>query len=144
MGSAPSSHRSSSIKQRTIEFDEKRLENLELFTLIYLSDEFNRDIQQNYRTIIDYLCYFDSFEKCQQFISNRTSLDKLFVIISNSFAEKFVSNHHNLNQINFIYILEQNSIKQTNFIDELWTKKYPKVKESFSCVVFREKNDEIV
>lgn len=120
MGSAASLRRKS-----TIEFDEKRLENLELFTLIYLHDEFNEEIREKLRLTIDYLCYFNDFDQCEQFIAKRNSSEKLFVVVSSLFAQKFISTNHNVKQINFIYIFERNSDVRTNFSIE----KYPKVNE---------------
>jgi hypothetical protein len=117
--------------QKSIRFKEKRSENFEPFTLIWLDDDYD-DNDQEFRSIIDYLRCFDDFEKCEEFIqTNNNKYDYLFFIVSNQYATNIISHIHDSTQIISIYILQQNISNdkaKKNVIDQKWTKRYTKVK----------------
>lgn len=103
---------------------ENRLENFEPFTLICL-DENNEE----FKSVIDYVCYFNDLEQCEEFIlNNNNTYDHLFFIVSDQYATDIVSHIHDLTQIISIYIIqEKTSNNRKNIIDNKWTKRYSKV-----------------
>ena len=117
--------------RKLIKFKEKRSENFEPFTLIYLDDDYDEN-DQEFRSIIDYLRCFDDTEICEQFIqTNNNKYDYLFFIVSNQYATNIISHIHDSTQIISIYILQQNVSNdkaRRNIIDQRWTKRYTKVK----------------
>lgn len=112
---------------------ENRLENLEPFTLICLDDN-----EQDFRSIINYFCYFNNFEECEEFILNNNNIyDQLFFIVSNQYATDIISHIHDLTQIIAIYILEENqSNNKRSIIDNKWIKRYSKVKDYLKYKLF--------
>ncbi|CAF3230144.1 unnamed protein product [Rotaria sp. Silwood2] len=118
--------------QKSIKQKQKRFENFEPFTLICLDDDFD-DNDKKFRSAIDYICCFNDFEQCEQFILNNNKNDHLFFIVSSQYATNIVSHVHDLKQIIAIYILQQDisNINREDIIDDKWTKRYTKVKIHF-------------
>lgn len=84
-------------------------ENLEIFSLIWLDLSTNDiheniDIQQQLRTIINYLKLFDDIDDCEQYIRSLSNDDRIVLLINEKFALDFISRIHELRQIIAIYI----------------------------------------
>ena len=115
---------------------EKRLDNLEPLTLISLGNSIDEN-DQEFRSIIDYLRCFNDFEQCEEYLlNNNKSYDHLFFIVSNKYATNIISHIHDLTQIIFIYIFEQNTSNHQQ-IDEKWTKRYTKVRTPFEIMLLK-------
>ncbi|CAF1089265.1 unnamed protein product [Rotaria sordida] len=115
--------------QKSIKQKQKRLENFEPFTLIYLDNDFD-DNDKKFQSTIDFICCFNDLEQCEQFILNKNKNEHLFFIVSSQYATNIVSHVHDLTQIIAIYILQQDisNINRKDTIDDKWTKRYSKVK----------------
>ena len=108
---------------------QKRVENLEAFTLICLDEHFN-DNDKQLRPIIDYIYYFDDINECEEFISNVNKNHFIFFIVSSQHVTQIVSHVHDLLQLVGIYVFQSN--RKDNYRREndenYWMKRYVKVK----------------
>lgn len=103
--------------------------NLELITLIWLDNmadatQENREIQDKFRSVINYLQTFDNCLECENYIRNRINdkQDKIILIVSGKLGQEIIKNIHDLKQIIsiFVYCFD----KEKN---ESWAKQYKKV-----------------
>lgn len=111
-------------------------ENLEIFSLIWLDLSTNNiheniDIQQQLRTIINYLKLFEDIDDCEQYIRSLTTDDRIVILINEKFALEFISRIHELRQIISIYIYSTD-----NNEDYQWIEQYKKVRKIFFYLFF--------
>jgi hypothetical protein len=102
-------------------------DNLEIFSLIWLDSAVNEssenlDCQRKLRNSINYLKTFDDSDRCERYIQNLSSNDRLILIVSGRFGQEILPSIHNLRQVIAIYVYCMH--KQSN---EQWTKKFNKV-----------------
>ncbi|CAF4478064.1 unnamed protein product, partial [Rotaria sp. Silwood2] len=116
----------SSISPEQKSFREK---DLEPFTLICFDEHFNENDKQ-LRSIIDYVCCFNDFNKCEEFIIDINKNNFIFFIVSSEHFTNIISHIHELSQVIAIYIFQDN--KKNNYrkenVDKHWTKRYSKMK----------------
>jgi hypothetical protein len=106
----------------------KHNDNLEIFSLIWLDSLVNQsaeivDCQRKLRNSINYIKTFEDSNQCEQYIRNRSSNDRLILIVSGRFGQQILPGIHNLRQVIAIYVYCMH--KQAN---AQWTKKFNKVK----------------
>ena len=103
--------------------------NPEIFGLIWLDDadeiaaKSTRQTDQALRSIINDLQKFQDIDKCQKYIQQKSTNDRLVLIVSGDFGRKIIPSIQELQQVMSIYVYCQD--KQTN---KQWTKEYGKVK----------------
>src|SRR5437868_4289140 len=103
-------------------------ENLEMFSLIWLDLSTNNiheniDIQQQLRSIINYLKIFEDIDDCEQYIRSLSKDDRIVIIINENFALEIILRIHELRQITSIYIYSQDIKEDYQLINQ-----YKKVK----------------
>ncbi|CAF0925080.1 unnamed protein product [Rotaria sordida] len=116
-------------RNKNLEDKSFRDKNLEPFTLICLDEHFNENDKQ-LRSIIDYVCCFNDFNECEEFITDINKNNFIFFIVSNEHFTNIISYIHELSQVIAIYVYQDN--KQDNYrkenIDKHWIKRYSKLK----------------
>ncbi|CAF4354691.1 unnamed protein product, partial [Adineta steineri] len=96
----------------------KRNDNhLESFSLIWLNNNENVDIQRELRNIINHIEIFDDVEECKNYIENTSENDRLVLVTNDEFGRQIIPSIHQLRQISSIYINSQ---------DNQWTNDFPK------------------
>jgi len=103
----------------------QEVENLEIFYLIWFGNSINIEIQQQLRTIINYLIIFEDEQQCLQYIHSLSKDDRVILIVNGKFSQKFVPQIVHLQQITSIYILS----KDKKPIEQ-WAKNFKKVNDS--------------
>jgi hypothetical protein len=103
----------------------QEVENLEIFYLIWFGNSINIEIQQQLRTIINYLIIFEDEQQCLQYIHSLSKDDRVILIVNGKFSQKFVPQIVHLQQITSIYILA----KDKKPIEQ-WAKNFKKVNDS--------------
>ena len=102
-------------------------EELEIFGLIWLDDntqsEDNRDTEQRLRSIINRLKLFQDISQCEKYIKERSSKDRLVMIVSGRLGRIIVPTIHELRQVITIYVYCMD--KKAN---EEWSQDFSKVK----------------
>lgn len=102
--------------------------HLELFTLIWLDSSEkindNRDMQQNFRSIINQLKIFEDPHECQRYIERRPKDDRLILIVNWQIGQIAIPLIHQYQQILSIYVYVNE--KEMNY--EQWTGRFLKVK----------------
>jgi hypothetical protein len=101
----------------------QEVENLESFHLIWLSNSINTEIQQQLRTIINYLLTFEDKQQCLQYIHSLSKDDRIIFIVNGKFSQQFIPQIVHLRQIISIYIYCHDKKPH-----EHWTKNFKKVK----------------
>jgi hypothetical protein len=106
-------------------------ENLEIFSLIWLdlstnNIHENNDIQQQLRSIINFLKLFEDIDDCEQYIRSLSKDDRIVILIHEKFAVEIISRIHELRQIISIYIYSPD-IQE----DSQWINQYKKVRFYF-------------
>jgi tetratricopeptide (TPR) repeat protein len=86
-------------------FDKYDIEkHLDEYVVVWLKEGgLNTDIEFELRQLINCIHVYEKEENCLKYI-HANSKEKIFLILSDSIAERFVSKIHNLDQIQFIYI----------------------------------------
>ncbi|CAF4127279.1 unnamed protein product, partial [Adineta steineri] len=103
-----------------IESISKRNDNhLESFSLIWLTNNENIDIQKELRSIINHIETFHDVEECKNYIEKTPENDQLVLVTNDEFGRQIIPLIHQLRQISSIYINSQ---------DEQWTNDTPKIK----------------
>lgn len=101
--------------------------HLEIFCLIWLDVNVNikeiRDTESKLRTIINHLKKFQNIQQCQQYIEQRSTKDRLVLIVSSELGREIVPSIHKLRQVTSIYVYCMD--KKRN---EQWACKFPKVR----------------
>ena len=101
----------------------------EIFGLIWLDDvgeiaaKDTRQTEQALRSIINDLKKFEDIDKCQKYIEQKSTNDRLMLIVSGHLGRKIIPSIHALRQVMSIYVYCQD--KESN---KQWTKEYGKVK----------------
>ncbi|CAF1398030.1 unnamed protein product [Adineta ricciae] len=103
-------------------------ENLEIFALLWLysptdDQHENADIQQQLRSIINYLKLFDDIDDCEQYIRSLSKDDRLVILTDDKFALPITSRIHDLRRITSIYI-----ISSDNETTLAWVEQYKKIR----------------
>jgi len=106
-------------------------ENLEIFSLIWLDLSTNNiheniDIQQQLRSIINYLKLFEDIDDCEQYIRSLSKDDRIVILTNEKFALEIIERVHELRRITSIYIYSTD-IKE----DYQWINQYKKVRFFF-------------
>jgi len=106
-------------------------ENLEIFSLIWLDLSINNiheniDIQQQLRSIINYLKLFEDIDDCEQYIRSLSKDDRIVILTNEKFALEIIERVHELRRITSIYIYSTD-IKE----DYQWINQYKKVRLFF-------------
>ncbi|CAF1384465.1 unnamed protein product [Adineta steineri] len=106
--------------ETSIESISKRNDNhLESFSLIWLNNNENVDIQKELRNIINHIETFHDVEECKDYIEKTSENDRLVLVTNGEFGQQIIPSIHQLRQISSIYI---------NSEDKQWTNDFPKVK----------------
>ena len=109
-------------------------ENLETFSLIWLDannsiDEKRRDMERQLRCVINHLRKFAYGLECLQYIKQRSTDDRLMLIVSDEFGRELVPQIHELKQVSSIYVYCMNQSS-----NDQWTHEFPKVRlEKIIC-----------
>ncbi|CAF3733935.1 unnamed protein product [Adineta steineri] len=93
--------------------------HLESFSLIWLTNNENVDIQKELRNIINHIEIFDNVEQCKTYIETTSENDRLVLVTNGEFGQQIIPFIHQLRQISSIYI---------NSEDQQWTNDTPKLK----------------
>jgi hypothetical protein len=102
-------------------------ERFEMFRLIWLDhktqSEENRDTRQRLRGVINRVKKFHDVSKCQRYIEQMSSEDRLIMIVNGRLGQTIVPNIHQLRQVISIYVycMDKQAHKE-------WTERYVKVK----------------
>lgn len=103
--------------------------NFESVTLIWLdqmgnSTQANREIQEKFRSIVNYLQTFETCDECEGYLRSFTADDihQVLLIVSGRFAEEILRRVADLNQVQFIFIFCMDEQKYQSTM-----KTYPKV-----------------
>jgi len=118
-----SCHGSSNLSSETL----IKNENLEMFTLIWLDYKANKSqknlsLQQQFRTIINYLKIFENEDDCEKYIKQMSKDEYIIFIVNDQIGEKIIPHIHHLQQIFSIYIYSSNKIT-----DQQWINQFNKV-----------------
>ncbi|CAF1221230.1 unnamed protein product [Adineta steineri] len=98
----------------------KRNDNhLESFSLIWLNNNENVDIQKELRNTINHIETFDDVEECKNYIEKTSENDRLVLVTNGEFGQQIIPSIHQLRQISSVYINSEN---------EQWTNDFPKLK----------------
>ncbi|CAF1271683.1 unnamed protein product [Adineta steineri] len=98
----------------------KRNDNhLESFSLIWLNNNENVDIQKELRNTINHIETFDDVEECKNYIEKTSENDRLVLVTNGEFGQQIIPSIHQLRQISSVYI---------NSEDEQWSNDFPKLK----------------
>jgi hypothetical protein len=103
----------------------QKVENLETFYLIWFGNPINNEIQQQLRTLINYLLIFEDEQQCLQYIQSLSKDDRVILIVKGKLCQRIISQIVHLQQIISIYIYFND--KKLN---EQWTKNFKKVNYS--------------
>jgi len=101
-------------------------QQLEIFCIIWLDDNTqnsdNRDTEQHLRSIINRLKRFKDVEQCEKYINERSTADRLILIVSGRLGRQIVPTIHTIRQVISIYVycMDEAGNKE-------WSKKYTKV-----------------
>jgi hypothetical protein len=76
--------------------------------------EENQQIQSQLRQTIDHMEIFDNINQCEQYIT-QTINTSIYFIINGEFDDQIISHIHKFSQILYIYIVSNDSKKDTNF-----------------------------
>ncbi|UJR32118.1 hypothetical protein I4U23_019586 [Adineta vaga] len=103
-------------------------ENLEIFTLIWFesspnSNHDNVEIQQQLRSLINYLKLFDDIDDCEQYIRSLSKDDRLVILTNDKFALQLTSRVHDLRRITSIYVYSTD-----NEATYEWIEQYKKIR----------------
>ncbi|CAF1195107.1 unnamed protein product [Adineta steineri] len=93
--------------------------HLESFSLIWLNNNKNVDIQRELRSIINHIETFHDVEECKNYIDKTSENDRLVLVTNGEFGQQIIPSIHQLRQISSIYI---------NSEDKQWTNDTPKIK----------------
>ncbi|CAF4066724.1 unnamed protein product [Adineta steineri] len=99
--------------------EKSNVNHLEGFSLIWLNNNENVDIQSELRNIINHIETFEDVEECKNYIENTSENDRLVLVTNGEFGRQIVPSIHQLKQISSIYI---------NSEDKQWTNDFPKIK----------------
>jgi hypothetical protein len=108
----------------------QEIKNLETFFLIYLGDSVNNEVQQQLRTIINYLLTFDDEKECFKYIHSLSKNDRVILIVKEKLGQHIIPEIVHLRQIVSIYVY-CNDIKN----NQQWTKNFTKVNYSYSLII---------
>ncbi|CAM4880207.1 unnamed protein product [Rotaria socialis] len=101
---------------------------LEIFYLIWLDANANgketRDTEQKLRSIINNLKKFQDVKQCQKYIEERSTNDRLVMIVSGQFGREIVPSIHKLRQVISIYVYCFDKVCK----NKQWSDKFAKVK----------------
>jgi nitrate reductase NapAB chaperone NapD len=100
--------------------------NLEPISLIWLDNmadatQENREIQDKFRSVINYLKVFDNCDACEDYIRDEEQ-NKIILIVNGRLGQQIIEQIHHLKQIQSVFVFCMN--KERN---EIWAKKYKKV-----------------
>lgn len=111
------------------------VEHLELFSLVWLDDNFKEDrgTEQKLRAMINHLKKFHDVRSCQDYIVNTSKDDRIVLIVNSRLGRNLLPSVHNLLQVSSIYVYCMN--KQEN---EQWAHEFTKV--SWPISAFSELN----
>ncbi|CAF0784376.1 unnamed protein product [Adineta steineri] len=93
--------------------------HLESFSLIWLNNHENVDIQTELRNIINHIEIFHDVEECKNYIEKTSENDRLVLVTNDEFGRQIIPSIHQLRQSASIYI---------NSEDKQWTNDFSKVK----------------
>lgn len=95
-----------------------RLRNIEIFTGILLHVELHSSkiLEQKMRSAIDYICIFDSADECEEYMRSIKN-EIIILIVHNRLAETFISRVTALQQLNSIYIYEDQATPLSTVTD---------------------------
>jgi len=100
----------------------QKVENLDTFYLIWFGNSINNEVQQQLRTLINYLLIFEDEQQCLQYIQSLSKDDRVILIVKGKLCQQIISHIVHLRQIISIYIYFND--KKLN---EQWTKNFKKV-----------------
>lgn len=104
----------------------RRDDNFETYSLIWLdasvNSEENLDVQEKFRSSINYLQTFDKLNECKKYILSVSSEDRIVLIISGHFGQQLIPEIYHLRQISSIYMYCTNKE-----FHQQWSKQYKKV-----------------
>ena len=102
-------------------------QHLEIFSIIWLDTNVDiketRNTEQKLRSIINQLKKFQDIKQCQQYIEQKSSKDRLVLVLSEPMGQELVPAIHQLRHVISIYVYCMDKKK-----NEEWTCKFPKVK----------------
>jgi len=103
-------------------------ENLEIFSLIWLDNTINKSqknisIQQQFRTIINFIKIFQNQDNCEEYIRQMSKDECIIFIVNDQLGETIIPYIHDLQQIFSIYIYSLNKN-----IDQQWINQFKKIK----------------
>jgi tetratricopeptide (TPR) repeat protein len=92
----------STVPKRLDKYDIEK--HVDEFVVVWLKEgDLNSDTEFELRQVINYIRVYQNEQDCLKYI-RINSKEKIFLILSDSIAEKFVPKIHDFNQIQFIYI----------------------------------------
>lgn len=101
--------------------------NLELFSFIWLDSNLeikdNRFLNEQLRSIINYVKKFEDIDECERYIQQTSSEDRLVMIVSGSQGQHLLPRIHRLRQITSIYVFCMDESKHKK-----WTEHFFKIK----------------
>ncbi|CAF1573617.1 unnamed protein product [Rotaria sp. Silwood1] len=118
-------------------------ENYEIFSLIWLDllKNDNNDIQQQIRTIINYLRIFHDIDECEQYIHTLSKDDRVVILINEKSAFKMITRIHEFRQIISIYIHSTEDNQNDELIHQY--KKIKSIKSDLDELIIQIKIDHI-
>ncbi|CAF4168276.1 unnamed protein product, partial [Adineta steineri] len=78
--------------------------HLESFSLIWLTNNENVDIQRELRNIINHIETFHDVDECKNYIETTSENDRLVLVTNGEFGQQIIPLIHQLRQISSIYI----------------------------------------
>ena len=104
------------------------------FVVVWLKEgEINSNTEFELRQLINYIRIYNDEQRCLKYIRSNPK-EKIFLILSDLIAEKFISKIHDLDQIQFIYVfceyfLRYNTLNSLVKVEKhkQWTKNYSKI-----------------
>ncbi|CAF1278660.1 unnamed protein product [Adineta steineri] len=101
--------------------------HLEIFCLLWLdassSTKEGRDTEPKLRSIINHLKKFHDTAQCQKYIHERSTKERVVMIVSGRFGREIVPSIHHLRQVISIYVYCMDKAG-----NEKWTRNYKKIK----------------
>jgi hypothetical protein len=115
----------SSIPKSPLDID---VEHLETFTLVWLDryideDENNQELKRRLREHTTSLITFNDFRSCEQWLKNRSTDEKILLIVTGDLGTKLIPTIHQLPSIIAIYVFCWKPEIHT-----MWTPDYPKIR----------------
>jgi hypothetical protein len=106
---------------------DRRHENLETFSLVWLDaqanhDSVDRNEQNQLRAIINYLKIFENADDCQKFMEDVPKHHYIVFVVSGRLGREVVPRIHHLRQVTAIYVYCMDK-----GINEQWSQEFKKV-----------------